>query len=221
MAPAMKIATIIPAYNEEKTIGSVIDVVKNHPLIHEVIVVSDGSWDRTPHIARQREGIEVIELEKNRGKGGALMVGIEKTNAPLLLFLDADLLGLTESHLDLLLEPLLQDEADMVVGIFKAGRVATDLALKVAPSLAGQRGLKRELIDGINNLEMTRFGVEVALNNYVKKNEDIRISRVFLPDLTHMMKEEKMGFARGMTARLQMYWEIVKNLILRRQKQRN
>lgn len=217
----MKIATIIPAYNEEKTIGSVIDVVKDHPRIDEVIVVSDGSRDRTAEIARMRNNVRVIELQENQGKGGALKVGVDTTDAALLLFLDADLLGLTATHLDLLLEPLLADEADMVVGIFKAGRVATDLALKVAPSLAGQRGLKRGLIDAINNLEMTRFGVEVALNNYVKKNPDIQISRVSLPDLTHMMKEEKMGFARGMSARLQMYWEIIKNIILRRQRQRN
>lgn len=217
----MKIATIIPAYNEEKTIGSVIDVVKEHSLIHEIIVVSDGSWDKTAQIAKQREGITVIELQENRGKGGALMVGLQETEANLLLFLDADLLGLRVSHLDLLLEPLLENEADMIIGIFKDGRVATDLALKVAPSLGGQRAIRRELLDAINNLEVTRFGVEVALNNYVKKNEEVRIKRVSLPDLTHMMKEEKMGFARGVSARFQMYWEILKNIILRRQRQKN
>lgn len=217
----MKIATIIPAYNEEKTIGSVIDVVKNHSRIQEIIVVSDGSWDKTAQIARQRKDVNVIELQENQGKGGALKVGLQETEANYLLFLDADLIGLTVSHLDELLEPLLCDEADMIIGIFKDGRVATDLALKVAPSLAGQRAVKRELIDAINNLEVTRFGVEVALNNYVKSNEEIRIKKVSLPDLTHMMKEEKMGFAKGVSARFQMYWEILKNLIIRRQKQRN
>lgn len=217
----MKIATIIPAYNEEKTIGAVIDVVKEHPRIHDIVVVSDGSSDKTAQIARQREGIKVIQLKKNLGKGGALMVGLKETEANLLLFLDADLLGFKVKHLDLLLDPLLANEADMIIGIFKDGRVATDLALKVAPSLAGQRAIKRDLIDKINDLEVTRFGVEVALNNYVKTHKEVRIKRVSLPDLTHMMKEEKMGFTKGVTARFQMYWEIIKNILLRHQKQKN
>ncbi len=216
----MHIAAVIPAYNEEATIGAVLDVVRTHPLIREIIVVSDGSTDCTAAVARKRKEVQVIELDKNRGKGGALMVGIKATDARMLLFLDADLIGLQKAHLDNLLQPLMESGADMVIGLFKEGRMATDLALKVAPHLAGQRALKRNIIDEIDDLEMTRFGVEVALNNYVKEN-NCRLEQVYLKDLTHVMKEEKRGLIRGVASRLQMYWDIVKNIILRREKPRN
>ena len=216
----MHIAAVIPAYNEEATIGAVLDVVRTHPLIREIIVVSDGSTDCTAAVARKRKEVQVIELDKNRGKGGALMVGIKATDARMLLFLDADLIGLQKAHLDNLLQPLMESGADMVIGLFKEGRMATDLALKVAPHLAGQRALKRNIIDEIDDLEMTRFGVEVALNNYVKEN-NCRLEQVYLKDLTHVMKEEKRGLIRGVASRLQMYWDIVKNIILRHEKPRN
>ena len=96
----MRIAAIIPAYNEEKTIGDVLSVVTECKQIDQVIVVSDGSTDDTVKIARQFGGVEVVELMENRGKGGAMKAGLEHTRAGIILFLDADLIGLTGDHID-------------------------------------------------------------------------------------------------------------------------
>jgi len=60
-------------------------------LINEVIVVSDGSTDDTVKIALQFDGVQVVELPENRGKGGAMKAGLEQTAAEIVLFLDADL----------------------------------------------------------------------------------------------------------------------------------
>ncbi|KXS40866.1 MULTISPECIES: glycosyltransferase family 2 protein [unclassified Candidatus Frackibacter] len=206
----MEIAAIIPAYNEERTIAQVVNVVKKHHLIDTTIVVSDGSTDETANVAREQE-VKVIELEDNIGKGGAMKVGVDSTKAELILFLDADLVGLTEKHINSLLRPLIEEDVDMTIGLFAKGRVATDLAQKIAPFLSGQRGVKRKILQDISNLDMTRFGVEVALTQYVKENE-VQIKEVVLEDLTHVMKEEKLGFLKGFKARMKMYWEVLKNI---------
>lgn len=205
----MKSAAIIPAYNEAKTIGSVIDVLVRCSLVEQVIVVSDGSTDCTVQIALDYDNVEVIELLENRGKGGAIKAGMDHTDAGMLLFLDADLIGLTESHVIDLLKPVLDGEAAMTIGLFEKGRVATDIAQKMAPFLSGQRALKRELLESISDFDLSRFGAEVALHRYVE-GHNIPVTQINLPDLSHVMKEEKLGFWKGISARGKMYWEIIK-----------
>lgn len=204
----MKTAVIIPAYNEERTIGAVIRAVQQVPFVEETIVVSDGSTDQTAAVA-QTLGTKVIDLSENHGKGGAMMVGINSTDADVVLFLDADLIGLQPSHVVELLLPVLEGRAEMTVGIFEHGRFATDLAQFVAPYLSGQRAVKRELMKQLSNLELTRFGVEVALTRFAK-TAGISVVEVELRDMSHVMKEEKLGVIRGVLARLKMYWEIAK-----------
>nr|HPL52782.1 glycosyltransferase family 2 protein [Bacillota bacterium] len=138
----MNVTAIIPAYNEEQTIANVVNCVKNVDKIQKIIVVSDGSSDMTAEIAKKC-GAEVIELNENIGKGGAIKAGINKCKTEIILFLDADLIGLTEKHILSLIEPVIENDADMTIGIFKNGRIATDLAQKVSPYLSGQRAIKR------------------------------------------------------------------------------
>ena len=204
----MKSAVIIPAYNEEKTIGSIIAAVKEVPFIEEIIVVSDGSVDRTAEVAREN-GVRVIALRENQGKGGAMMVGLNSTDADVLLFLDADLIGLKPGHIVDLLLPVMEGRAEMTVGIFEHGRLATDLAQFLAPYLSGQRAVKKDLFKHLSNLEVTRFGIEVALTRFAK-SAGISVVEVELRDMTHVMKEEKLGLVRGFLARIRMYWEIAK-----------
>jgi len=204
----VKSAVIIPAYNEEQTIGKVIEAVKQVPFIAETIVVSDGSTDNTAEIARIL-GVKVVTLEHNLGKGGAMMVGVNNTDADVVLFLDADLIGLQPMHVVDLLLPVLEGRAEMTVGIFDHGRLATDLAQFIAPYLSGQRAVKSQLFRQISNLEMTRYGVEVAMTRFAK-TAGISVVEVELRDMTHVMKEEKMGVVRGFVARLKMYWDIAR-----------
>ena len=142
----MNVTAVIPAYNEEQTIAGVVKCVKSIEKIQKVIVVSDGSTDRTAEIARDC-GADVIELNENVGKGGAIKAGINECGTEIILFLDADLIGLTEKHVLDLIEPVINDKADMSVGIFKKGRIVTDLAQKVTPYLSGQRAIKKSIIE--------------------------------------------------------------------------
>ncbi len=206
----MEVIAVIPAYNEEKTIGDVLSVLQEVSLIERIIVVSDGSTDNTVEVAGSYD-VDVVELKENRGKGGALQAGLENTRAKVVLFLDADLIGLTTEHVENLLLPVLQDRAEMTIGIFEKGRRATDFAQKMAPKLSGQRAIKYSLIEQISGLDVARFGVEVALNRFMESAQ-IRVEEVLLPDMSHVMKEEKLGMFKGMAARMKMYWEIIKSL---------
>lgn len=203
----MTVAAIIPAYNEEKTIGNVLEVLVNMDVINEIIVVSDGSCDKTADIARSYN-VHIIELDRNRGKTYAVLTGVMNTEANIILMLDADLIGLKQEHVYKLLKPILNGEADMTIGIFKKGRGATDLAQKIAPYLSGQRAIARSVFEKLKNYKVKDYGIEMALK-LMADREKIKVKEVFLNDLTHMMKEEKRGFLMGLISRIKMYLDIL------------
>lgn len=204
----MEVTVIIPAYNEEERIGTVLNAIKKSDLVDEIIVVDDGSDDKTAEVALAA-GVKVIINDKNLGKGGALCKGLRNCRSEIILFLDADLCGFKTEDVRNLLKPVLSEGYDMTVGLFTNGRLTTDLAQKVAPFLSGQRAIKRQLLNEISGLEISRYGVEMALTRYVRKHS-IRIKEVQLEDVSHVMKEEKRGIIRGFAERLKMYGDIVK-----------
>jgi len=99
-------AAIIPAYNEEETIRDVVAAVVASPLVDQVIVISDGSTDRTAEIARGAGAHLVHELPRRGGKGAAMLHGITHTDAPIIAFFDADLKGLNPDHVERLMLPV-------------------------------------------------------------------------------------------------------------------
>lgn len=128
------VAAVIPAYNEAERIGDVLSAVCAVDEIAEIIVVSDGSTDGTAEVARKAgPKVKVLELSSNQGKGAALLAGVHATKATALVFLDADLVGLTPKHVRGLLRPVLTGGTLMAVAVFAQGRLATDLAQKIAP----------------------------------------------------------------------------------------
>jgi polyisoprenyl-phosphate glycosyltransferase len=204
----MKPSTVIPAFNEQLTVGEVTKVVTEHPFINEVIVVNDGSTDDTSRVAKA-SGAVVIDLKENIGKGGAMLFGAMKADADIILFLDADLIGLTHEHVSQLLEPLMNESFHMAVGVFDNGRFATDLHQYLTPYLSGQRAVYKHIFMRVDNLETTRFGIEMALTKYIEKR-GLRQREVQLEAITHIMKEEKLGLIKGFSARMKMYWEVAK-----------
>ncbi len=96
----MKLSVVIPALNEEESIASIIErslaaeeyIIKNSPVTSlEIIVVSDGSTDKTIEIAKTYiPKIKLIVFEKNRGYGAAIKKGWEEATGELLAFIDAD-----------------------------------------------------------------------------------------------------------------------------------
>lgn len=206
----MRTIAIIPAYNEEKTVGTSVAAAKGSAYVDAVYVVDDGSCDNTGLVARQA-GAEVIKLDDNRGKGAALEIGLKSTSSDIIVFLDADLIGIKAEHVDALVVPVIEEGVDMTLGVFANGRRSTDLAQKLTPFLTGQRAIKRYVLQGLPNIEELGFGVEVALTRFVKTH-GIPYREVVLLQVSQVMKEEKFGLVDGIARRLRMYWEIMRTL---------
>ncbi len=89
-----KISLVIPAFNEEKGIAEVLDdissTLENSPYDYEIIVVDDGSTDKTSEIIQSRKQIRLIEHEENLGYGAALKSGIKKASGDIIVITDAD-----------------------------------------------------------------------------------------------------------------------------------
>jgi len=215
-----QIAIIIPAFNEAERIAEVLRAVKGASHIHEIIVVNDGSSDNTSEEARKVSGIKVIDMVKNVGKGGAMAAGVASTTAQIVAFVDADLMGIKAEHIDQIIRPLMKDECDMCVGVFRGGKIRSNAAMAVTPWLSGQRAMKRELFEAVPYIGELKFGVEVAITNMARKKKS-RVKRVVLRGVSNCFKEEKLGLVKGIQARSKMYREIREAMVRSRKKNRS
>ncbi len=108
-----RISVIIPAYNEESSIGLVLDALPQEK-IHEIIVVDNGSTDATARVA-QEHGARVVK-EPKKGYGSACRKGIDELDAPdIVVFIDGDFSDFPE-EIVLLIGPIEAGEKDFVLG---------------------------------------------------------------------------------------------------------
>ena len=123
-----KLSVIIPALNEENGIAEIAQrVLSIAPQLStmgidgpELIIVDDGSSDRTPQIVAEMPGVRLIQHEVNRGYGAAIKTGFYHATGDLLAFLDADGTYPPEFY-PALCRPILDDNADLVIGSRMAG----------------------------------------------------------------------------------------------------
>jgi polyisoprenyl-phosphate glycosyltransferase len=205
----MKITAIVPAYNEACRIGAVLRPLVECTAVDEVIVIDDGSDDGTASVAKQFP-VQVISLAENCGKAKALDEGVSRARNDLLLFLDADLVGLSKEHVMRFIDAYVDTGADMVVGVFANGRKNTDFAQKFNPYASGQRILTKRLWQRAKaNVHEMNFGIEFALSKLAVK-EGWTQEKVKLEGVTHVLKEEKRGFSAGIRERFRMYGDMIK-----------
>ncbi len=114
-----RLSIVVPAYNEEATVGAVVRslLAVELPCPIEVVVVDDGSRDRTPHILAgiDDERVNVVRHPRNFGKGAALLTGIEMATGTHLLPFDADM-EYDAADIPALVRPVQQGRADVVYG---------------------------------------------------------------------------------------------------------
>ena len=223
-----RVAAIIPAYNEADRVVAVLESIADAHNVSEVLCVTDGCSDDT---AAQVEAfiatrdaaatpVRLLELTQNIGKGGAMAHGAHHTDAEVLLFLDADLIGLKSSQVDEMLEPMLHEHepADMTLGLFGAVRGGAlgwwlSWCHRATPSITGQRAIRRDLFLSTPGLTRSRFGVEAAITCWVQSDPSLKVDFVYLHSVTHSIKEEKLGLLRGTRNRMRMYRDIGQTLI--------
>lgn len=206
---------IIPAFNEEISIGSV--VLRTRPFVNHVIVVDDGSRDMTSVIAGYA-GAEVIRLSKNHGKSYAVMRGFDRArqlNADIVVMLDSDGQHHPE-EIPSLITPILLGEADLVIGsrfltngnkipLYRSiGQKTLDRFTKMASSCqitdsqSGFRALSSKALDNFT-IEPSGYGIESAMISHLS-DKGLKITEVAINveyEVPHMHK--KNFFTHGMT----------------------
>lgn len=185
-ADARGVIVVIPALNEERRVAATVTAAASIPAVAGVVVVDDGSNDRTATLAAEA-GAEVVSHPRRRGKAAALESGAARAAelhpSALLLFLDADLED-SAAAAGPLVEPVLTGAADMtiatlprapgagghgfVVGLASRG-IERRTGWVATQPLSGQRCLTRELFERVTPLA-SGFGVEVGLTIDALKN---------------------------------------------------
>ena len=147
------VSAVIPAYNEERTVG---EVVQGSLLyVDEVLVVDDGSDDDTAPNA-EAAGARVIRLPKNMGVLRAVEAGLREARGDIVVTLDADSQHSPED-IPRLVKPVIDGEADLVMGVrpsfpHLSERVitwVTSLRVPVGDASTGFRAIRRETAAGM------------------------------------------------------------------------
>jgi glycosyltransferase involved in cell wall biosynthesis len=214
------VSVLMPAYNEEKTIRQVIEAVLALAIVKELIVVDDGSKDRTPDIAEEYAGdrVRVIRQTKNAGKTAAIATALEKATGDYVIIQDADL-EYDPREIPSVVEPLIENVADVVYGSrflvkratrvlyyyhFIANQFLTTCSnfltnINMTDIETGYKAFRREVIQGIP-LTSRGFGMEVEITASIAKLP-LRIYEVPISYYGRTYEEgKKIGWRDGVEA---------------------
>ena len=190
-----KVCAIIPAYKEAERIESTLIEIEKCKNVDEIIVVDDGSKDKTGEIVSSHRRVIYIQNKKNMGKGYAMDIGVKNTTCDILFFCDADLIGFTHDMIDDIMEELQNNGKDMCIAVrHKINNKFT--------TWSGQRAIKRELWDNLPDFYKKGFRIELGLN-FNSKN-----SSLYKCNYSQHIKESKHGLFGGFYRRIFMYYHI-------------
>src|SRR5499427_6758366 len=152
------LSVMMPIYNEERTLPTILTHVLERPEVGEVIAVDDGSsdrsWDLLTEIAARDQRVRPLRQPQNAGKGAALRRAVGELGKPFAVVQDADL-EYDPRDYPALLEPLLEGRADVVYGVRGfAGQTAYSFWF-----VTGNKMLRSALWQRLN-LKGTRFDIE-------------------------------------------------------------
>lgn len=202
----MNAVAIVPAYNEERTIGPVVKALLDSRSFKRVLVVSDGSVDRTAEIARDL-GADVLELKPNRGKGGAMLEAMRQTNEPVVAFFDADLLGFRPDHAQKLLDPVVSGEACMCVGLRDYKGLQNKLQ-SYFPPITGERAALREVFEAVPASFWKGFRIEAGINRAATLHPK-PVKSVIFDGVSIVLKWQKVGAQKGIEDMTKMARDVI------------
>jgi polyisoprenyl-phosphate glycosyltransferase len=200
-AAGSTVDVVIPARNEEATIGAIVSACRRCAWVREVIVVDDGSIDHTAARASAAGATVVTRAGSGGSKGAAMARGIATSDAAAILFVDADLLHLQTSHLDQLHAARARTGAAMVVGLRDYGRLNPFIAR--TPPLTGERLVARWVLDAVAEEHWQGYGIELHLDALVARTGGGTAAST-MRGVTQRTKRQKFGTVVGGWRTLQM-----------------
>jgi len=212
------VGVVIPAFNEAENLHQVLNTVFTTEWVQTIVLVDDGSTDATLEVAQglaeQDNRLVVIRLAENQGKAAAMLTGVQALHTDLVIFLDADLVGLRPHHLQQLISPQKLGSHEMTIAVFQIGRTITNFPQRVIPQLSGQRCLWREEAEqALLPLAADRYGVETGLTIHARLHH-WQIRKIVWHGVTHEIIWQKHELLAGLRNRWQMYRQIM-NVISR------
>lgn len=191
----MRTAVIIPVFNEGERVVPVVEASLAANSVAEVIVVDDGSTDKTAEILTSQRDIKVLTHSRNLGKFAALDTGVKfirSAGYDTAVFLDGDLRDLAAAHIEQLTAPLADERVPMVIGYLGLRKTLVKKAiLQHWGALSGQRALRLEVWDLLSDKDKHGYD-EAALNARLRKQKmHHNIVRMPLEGVSHVGKTEK------------------------------
>lgn len=206
---APTISIIIPAYNEhERMVGVLETAVKSG--LGEVICVDDASSDNTREIAENVKGVKVISYEKNQGKAYAVWMGVKEAKGDIVMFVDADLIGLTPALLNSLVDPLRSGKYDAAIGI--RGAVADKVFFR--PVNGDRAYFKKDILPYLEKFKNKGYGLELSIN-YEYRNK--RVKLVDFHQIHHLFQFKKKSFM-GAIGQAGHQWREIYLLVLKHER---
>ena len=132
-----RVSAILPAYNEETRIGKVLEVITSYKNFKEIIVVDDGSTDNTSKVI-EKYNVNYIKNEKNMGKGYSMNKAVEMSSGDIIFFCDADVNGLTHEMIDEIINPVLEGNVEMMIGMRNRKLYYLKFVLAFVPFFGGK-----------------------------------------------------------------------------------
>lgn len=202
-----RISAIVPAYNEEGRIKKVLEVLATYPDFREIIVVDDGSTDKTEEESKQFDLI-YIKNETNRGKGYSMDRAVSLAKSDIVFFCDADVTGLTHEIIDNIVTPVVKGEVDMFIGMRNRKWYVFHQVMSFVPLLGGERALTKELWQKLPDYYKYNFRIETGLNFYSTHFGKGFKYEIF-KGLSQTIKEKKYGIWKGLRARFGMIYDVL------------
>lgn len=197
---------VISARDEAPTIAAVVAAARAAPGAGRVLVVDDCSSDGTPAIAR-RAGAEVVASHGNGSKALAMASGVAATRSDVLVFFDADILGMGPRHFEQLARPVLDGRFAMCCGLVDYGPLLNALFLRLPP-ITGLRAVRREVFAAIPPARLNGFQIEIMINEVVAQSR-LPTAMTVLRSTGHRSKVDKLGWRAGVRARWAMAIELL------------
>lgn len=196
----MKVTAVVPVYNEEKTVGGVLEVLTSNSEIDELLVINGGSTDTTTQIIKKftnlkKPKVRIINFKTNEGgKGKAVREGTKNLKSDIIMLFDADLIGLKTCHVSQLLDPIVKGQAAMVIGLRDKGNALANLIMPYFPLTGGERAFVAKVFMDIMRSPLTEgWGLESVMNDYCKKKK-LKVAKVKLDGMDHIgLQTKKYG----------------------------